>query len=123
MRLFRDHRRPDIKPPRRQARPAPSHGGPSATVSSIDRVTAPLPTAADRPYHRNGSVRPCDRCHRQPGDYRFMAASRCAQKAMPELGLCNGCMEALRSVITNYENKLRQKAAAMANGQSGAPAS
>ncbi len=109
MSLFRDRRRPDERPPRRQGRSAPSHGGPSAAVS---RITAPLPTTADKPYHRNGSVRPCDRCHRQPGDYRFTAASRCAEKFMPELGLCGHCIQALQTILTNYENKLRQKAAA-----------
>jgi len=103
MSLFRDP-----PPPRRQARPAPSHGGPSTSVST---VSAPSP-AMSQPYHRNGSVRPCDRCRRAPGDYRFMAASRCAQKTMSELGLCSRCMDALWSCLRGYENKLRQKAAA-----------
>jgi hypothetical protein len=80
-------------------------------VSSIDRITAPSP-APGEPYNRNIPVRKCDRCHRQPGDYRFTAASRCAEKFMPELGLCSGCIQALRTILTNYENKLRQRAAA-----------
>ena len=110
MSLFRDPRRPDERPIalRRQLRPAPSHGGPSATVSTVSH-TEPgrQPTL---PSQRVGSpLRP------MPPPARRLSVHGCKpvrQKAMPELGLCSGCMEALRSCLRGYENKLRQKAAA-----------
>ncbi len=120
MSTFRNPRRAGDQPPRRQARPAPSHGGPSAAVSTITRGTASVPA---QPYNRNSPVRKCDRCHRHPGEYVFRAVSRCAEKLMPDLGLCGSCIEALQSLLVNYQNKLKQKAAAKANKPSGAPTS
>ena len=91
MGLFRDP-----PPPRGQAR----------TGCQATAVPPPLcrrqarraGTSPTLPSQRVG--RPCDRCRRAPGDYRFTAASQCPE-AMPELGLCSSCMQALRSCLRN----------------------
>lgn len=94
---------------RRQARPAPSCGPATAPRPP---VTAPAPAVGNGAVHRNSPVRACDRCHRQPGDYRWTAASRCALKTMAELGLCSTCLEALWACLRGYDNKIKQRAAA-----------
>jgi hypothetical protein len=54
----------------------------------------------------------CDRCARKPGAYRWVAGNRAAGDYLTELWLCTLCGEALKALLRNYGNKLRQKAAA-----------
>ncbi len=118
---------PDDRPVllRRQNRPAPSCG-PKTTPRPP--ATGPQPAVASGRAHgrspgsdRNRPVRKCDRCHRQTGDYRWSAASKCAEKFHAELSLCAGCLQALRSFLAGYENKVRQKAAAKNQGATSCP--
>jgi hypothetical protein len=103
---------------RRQNRPAPSCG---PKFTPRPPATGPQPTVASEAIDRNRPVRKCDRCHRQTGDYRWSAASRCAEKFHAELSLCAGCLHALRSFLAGYENKVRQKAAAKNQGATSCP--
>jgi hypothetical protein len=70
---------------------------------------------------RNRSVPSCDRCHRQPGEYRWTAASRAAEKVLAELRLCHDCLDPLNSFLLAYDNKIRQKAEAAMQKSKGCP--
>ena len=77
--------------------------------------TAPL-------AHRNRPPGPCNRCQCRTGEYRWVAASRSAERVQPELRLCSGCLQALNSMLCGYENKIRQKSeAAMAKSRGAQP--
>jgi hypothetical protein len=95
---------------RRQGRPAPSHGpGYAPRPPVTPPAPPPKPVESQGAAHRNGPVPHCDRCHRQRGEFRWAAATKCAGKFLPELGLCADCLGGLRSFLVGYENKIRQK--------------
>ena len=90
---------------RRQNRPAPAYG-PKATPRPAP-VRAPKPTVHGL----------CARCREHPGEFLWTAHSPSAIGLLPKLLLCRRCTQALRSMLDGYINKIRQKAAAKANGQ------
>ena len=105
MSLFRDPRRPDERPIalRRQLRPAPPCG---PRIAPRPPVTTPKPVV-------HGLFA---RCREQPGEFLWTAHSPSAIELLPKLLLCRRCIQALRSMLDGYINKMRQKAAAKAGG-------
>lgn len=61
------------------------------------------------PDHRNAPIPPCDRCGCVPGDHRWAAVNRPAEKvyggAGAEFRLCPGCVQVLQTFFANGTNR------------------
>jgi hypothetical protein len=72
------------------------------------------------PNPESSRSRPCLRCGAPGASHIWAAASRDAGRLWPELRLCQTCIQALRSMLDGYRNKVRQKEAA-AKAKEGSP--
>jgi hypothetical protein len=73
-------------------------------MSTMTRPPVPAKTKA-APVHRSRVVSPCDRCGAAPGECRWAAGSRSAERVRPELRLCTRCVDVFRSFLANGRNK------------------
>jgi hypothetical protein len=59
--------------------------------------------------HRNAAIPPCDRCGCAPGDHRWAAISRPAEKVYggvrAEFRLCLGCVQVFQTFMANGKNR------------------
>jgi hypothetical protein len=66
-----------------------------------------MKTRSPRPEKRS-VVRDCTRCGVRPGEHRWVAGSRSAERHFPEFYLCVVCLGAMRTYFANGRRKADQ---------------